>query len=834
MSDSRFSEEGMENVSLGQLRARLREVEETLDAIRNGDVDAVVVNGPSGQQVYTLDNADRPYRVLIEQMHEGAVTLAADGTILYCNERFATLAGVRRELIIGETVERFFGRSESFDGLFRRDLREGTSEEFVLSSQSGGKVPVNLSLVELEVAESAPRVICGVVTDLTHNRRRSHELAATNIQLAGEIDERKRAEASLQLALDAAGMGSWDIDLTNGMVRRSLRHDQIFGHEVAVPVWRLEQTLQHFLPEDRPAVASTFAAALVSGAIEFEARISRAGDGATRWLQIKGQAYYEDDQPIRIAGVVVDVTDQRLVEEQLRQAQKMEAVGQLTGGIAHDFNNLLQVISGQLQLLRKDVTGNERAEGHVQNAMEGTVRGARLASQLLAFGRRQPLAPKVVNIGRFIRQIVSLLRRAAGDGVEIEMVMGEGLWNTSIDPANLENALLNMTINARDAMDAHGLLTLSIQNVVLNEASTVERGEATPGEYVSLSVADTGCGISPAIIQKVFEPFFTTKAEGKGTGLGLSMVYGFVKQSGGHVDIESEPGAGTIVRLLLPRCRLPEDMLVETEPRAVVGGNETVLVAEDDPAVRETVVAMLQDLGYTVLTARDGQSALTILESGVAVDLLFTDVVMPGVVKSTKLAEKAREHRPGLAILFTSGYAADAIVHKGRLDADTELLSKPYTREALARKVREMLARRPVAVGIPGDRASQLSAASEDQAALRILVCEDNEIIRLNTIDMLEELGHAAIGTADARQALKAFATEKIDVLLTDVGLPDMTGVELARQIRGKRAGLPVIFATGYGQVVGIAEWSPVALLAKPFTLESLADTVDSVTAGAV
>ncbi|MEO6299727.1 MAG: PAS domain S-box protein, partial [Paracoccaceae bacterium] len=344
----------------------------------------------------------------------------------------------------------------------------------------------------------------------------------------------------------------------------------------------------------------------------------------------------------------------------LLQAQKMESIGQLTGGVAHDFNNLLQVVSGNLNLLSKEVAGNEKGERRIQNALEAVSGGARLASQLLAIGRRQPLAPKVVNLGRLARNMDEILRRTLGEAVEIETIVAGGLWNTLVDPGNVENALLNLAINGRDAMDGQGNLTVEVGNAYLDDDYVLAAYDVTPGQYVMLSVTDTGMGIAPDLVEKVFEPFFTTKPEGKGTGLGLSMVYGFVKQSNGHVKVYSEVGQGTTIKLYLPRSLHAEDHLVTHDSGPIVGGTETILVAEDDARVRETVIESLTDLGYRVLQASDAQGALAIIESGMQIDLLFTDVVMPGRMKSTELARIAMERLPKLKVLFTSGYTENS------------------------------------------------------------------------------------------------------------------------------------------------------------------------------
>lgn len=403
-----------------------------------------------------------------------------------------------------------------------------------------------------------------------------------------------------------------------------------------------------------------------------------------------------DGAVVAIVPEAVDVTERHQAEERLRQAQKMEAVGQLTGGVAHDFNNLLQVISANLHLVSRLTHADEKVMQRLASATDAVRRGAKLASQLLAFGRRQALAPRVVNVGRFLHGIEDLVRRSIGEGVEVEAIVSAGLWNTFVDPTQIENALLNLAINARDAMDGNGRLTIEVGNAFLDDDYVRGQVDMKPGQYVMLAVSDTGCGMTPQVLAQVFQPFFSTKPTGSGTGLGLSMVYGFVRQSGGHVKIYSEPGQGTTVKLYLPRAHEGADAVDATPGGgAEAGGDETVLVVEDDAAVRGATVEMLQELGYRVLKAGDADQALVVIDDAVAhhaaIDLLFTDVVMPGRLKSPELADKARERLPGIAVLFTSGYAQNAIVHGGRLDPGVELLPKPYTAQALASKVRAVL-----------------------------------------------------------------------------------------------------------------------------------------------
>jgi PAS domain S-box-containing protein len=504
------------------------------------------------------------------------------------------------------------------------------------------------------------------------------------------------------------------------------------------------------------------------------------------------------------------IAERLLAEEALRQAQKMEAIGRLTGGVAHDFNNLMQVISGNLQLLARDLASDERASRRIADALAGVASGAKLASQLLAFSRRQPLAPKVLNVGRLVSGMGEMLRRTIGEGVEVATMASDGLWNSLVDPGQLETAVLNLALNGRDAMGGLGRLTIEVGNAALDARYAARHPEVRPGDYVVLAVSDTGVGIPADILDRVFDPFFSTKPLGTGTGLGLSMVYGFVRQSGGHVNIYSEPGHGTTVRLYLPRVDRSEEAAAAEDQQPVVGGDETILVAEDDDRVRATVVEILGDLGYRVLAARDGASALEIIEGGAPIDLLFTDVVMPGRLRGPELARQAQERRPGLAVLFTSGYTENAIMHGGRLDPGIELLSKPYSREALARKIRQVLASRP------------------RRRPRTVLFVEDDALIRLNSCDILQEAGFRVLEAGSAAQALAALDANEVDICVVDVGLPDIPGTDLARRIRERDDRMPLLFATGHLGVPEAATLAGAAVLSKPYGERELRAAVES------
>jgi PAS domain S-box-containing protein len=675
---------------LVELQERLREAEDTLDAIRNGDVDAVVVGGPNGQRVYTLENADRPYRVLIEQMQEGAVTLSDEGILLYCNHRFAALVGADREALMGESIERFLSGTEigAFRRLMASDRGTGRSGEFTLFG-ANGPVPVNVSIADLKSDPSIPSVLCGVVTDLTHSRERSHELAAANRRLASEIEERRRVEDSLQLALDAADMGHWDLDLVTDTVTRSARYDQIFGYADTVKAWGLPMMLSQFVLEDRDAVREEFLRAESSGSVEIEKRIHRLSDGATRWVQIKGRTFYVDGRATRISGVVSDITERRHVDEQLRQSQKMEAIGQLTGGIAHDFNNLLMVIGGSLDLLDQRIERDEKTARYLAAARHGVTRGATLNQQLLAFSRRQDLHTEAVCVEELLASFANLLDRAVGEAVTVHIEPAPAQWYCHTDPHQLETAILNLVINARDAMPQGGTLTLKTELRKLDRKAAAANG-ASAGEYVAVSLADTGVGMKADVLDRAFEPFFTTKEVGKGTGLGLSQVYGFARQCGGFVAIESHLGVGTTVLIHLPRAAAPGVAKAVEIPVLGVKGKGVVLVVEDDGDVRAVASSLLENLGYSVLDAKSACEALSLIESGERVDLVFTDVIMAGEMNGIDLMRKMKVAHPDIPVLLTSGYTAQRMA-MGEIAEDVQLLRKPYAQVDLSLAVQTVM-----------------------------------------------------------------------------------------------------------------------------------------------
>jgi signal transduction histidine kinase/DNA-binding response OmpR family regulator len=646
-------------------------------------------------------------------------------------------------------------------------------------------------------------------------------LVRNNVRLASSEALRRRQATILQATLENIREGVLVFDETD----RVSAFNNIFFRLMDYPerLAAIGASLEIFLRHDTGEKRRPFT----------DLEISETSDGGRyerfvrkdRELDVYGSA-------IPGAGFLVaaaDVTTRVRAEAAMRQAQKMEAVGHLTGGVAHDFNNLLQIISANLDLAQSDARASPKTAERLQNAISAVERGSRLTAQLLAFARRQALEPRSTNVGRLLQQMTDLLRRTLGERVEVESMVAAGLWNTLIDPSQLENAILNLAINARDAMPEGGKLTIEVANAILDDTYASQHAELAAGQYVMVAVSDTGTGMPPEIAARAFDPFFTTKPEGKGTGLGLSQVYGFVKQSGGHVKVYSEPGQGTTVKLYLPRTRKPHeglDPVVTVDP---VGGSEQVLVVEDDGGVRAAAVDILSDLGYSVLKAENAEQALAVLQSGARVDLLFTDVVMPGPINTREFVRRAMELCPGIKVLYTSGYTQNAIVHNGRLDDDAMLLSKPYRKDELARKLRTIFDGGSNASG-----AVAVSSAGEGDAAPRIqgkvLVVEDIALIRMTTVEMVREVGFDAAEAADGAEALAILRNDPaIDILLTDLGLPGMNGRQLMEEALRERPNLKVIIASGYSTSEASGPTGPgVVSLTKPFDLAALKRALQS------
>ena len=504
----------------------------------------------------------------------------------------------------------------------------------------------------------------------------------------------RESEERFRLLSRATNDAIWDWDLQTDTLWWNEGFEALFGSEPGEDITSLDVWIHRIHPDDRQRVLDNIDKTVDSGENSWVASYKfRRSNG--NYADVLDRGYVIRDasrKATRMVGGMTDITERLQLEEQLRQSQRLEAVGQLTGGVAHDFNNLLTVIIGNSEILKESLDEQPALASFAEMVVEAAERGADLTRSLLAYARRQPLEPRATDINKLLGNLQTLLTRTLGETIQVEMHLDSTLNQAEIDPGQLENALLNLSLNARDAMPEGGRLVIETADVVATR-EYARRHDMTPGDYVMIAVSDSGVGIETEVLEKVFEPFFTTKSQGKGTGLGLAMVYGFIRQSRGHINIYSEPEQGTTVRLYLPVASddMDSEPAIANHKHSTQSGHENILVVEDDPMVLDYVESQLSSLGYAVTTANSGQQALAQLESGLPVDLLFTDVVMPEGLSGRELADRAQLMRPGLKVLFTSGYTENAIVHHGRLDAGVMLLSKPYNRQQLALKIREAL-----------------------------------------------------------------------------------------------------------------------------------------------
>lgn len=633
------------------------------------------------------------YRLLVEGITDYAIyMLDPQGVVSSWNPGAARFKGYMAEEIVGKHFSTFYTDEDRAAGLPATALRQASEEghferEGWRVRKDGTRFWAHVVIDPIRDSDGQLLGFAKITRDLTERRETQEELRRSQEQF--RLLVQGVTDYALYMLDPAGRVSSWNA----GAERiKGYQAEEIIGEHFS-----------RFYTEDEQ-VAGVPTKGLRTA--EREGRWETEGwrvrkDGSKFWAHVIIDAIRDEDgELVGFAKITRDATQRREAEQSLEetrralfQSQKMEAVGQLTGGVAHDFNNLLTVIIGGLDTIgRSKLTDTARITRALNMARRAAERAAGLTSRLLAFSRQQPLEPTPTDLNAIVRDMTELLHRSLGEQVELESVLSPRLWAVEVDQNHLESAVLNLAVNARDAMPEGGKLTVETANTFLDEAYASKDAEVVPGQYVMIAVSDTGSGIPKDKIGRVFEPFFTTKDVGRGTGLGLSMVYGFVKQSGGHVTIYSEEGQGTSVKLYFPRYTgdLPIDPDEDEADQPSASEGEAILVVEDNPDVRTNSVMMLKELGYQVIEAATAEAALTLMASDTRIDLLFTDVVLPDR-SGRVVADEAERLRPGLKVLFTTGYSRNAIVHHGRLDSGVQLLPKPFTFDQLAGRVRDLL-----------------------------------------------------------------------------------------------------------------------------------------------
>ena len=692
---------------IAELEARLGEAEETIDAIRSGEVDALVVGEADQRRIFTLESADRPYRLLVEQMREGAVTLGDDGVILYCNSAFAELVGERGPQIVGTRFDRFAVDAE---GRLHDLLRDGGQVEMALRVRDGRLRPTLLSLSPLPSGDGA--AMCGVVTDLTEAR----DLADARQELAVEA-ARREGEESYRALFNSIDAGFCIVEMAFDDVGRASDYRIVEANPAFERQTGLMGPRGRWMSEIAPDLErhwhDTYGEVARTGrSVRFENHAASLDD---RWYDVLAyrvgapEAHhvailFNDISDRRRAETLlrdmnetlerrvaertgelaaandrlqVEMAERARTEEALRHAQKVEAIGQLTGGVAHDFNNLLTIIRSSVDLLRRREVTEERSRRYIDAISDTADRAAKLTGQLLAYARKSPLRPEVFDAAALIRAADDMLATTLGSRIEVRTEIRRAPCHVEADANQFETALLNMAVNARDAIDGTGRLTISIDDGV----------ELEGGSFVAVAVADTGAGIPADRLDRIFEPFYTTKGVGKGTGLGLSQVYGFAKQSGGEARVTSEVGRGTVFTLYLPRAEAAAAVEaaagVEQGPGVTTG---RLLLVEDNEQVGDVAAHLVEELGYAAVRAGDAATALAMVEADPdGFDLVFSDVVMPGTMSGIDLARALRRQNPTLPVVLTTGYSET--LADGGVEG-VELLRKPYSVEALSRLLR--------------------------------------------------------------------------------------------------------------------------------------------------
>ncbi len=615
--------------------------------------------------------------IILSQIREGFVVTNVEGIVVDCNPAACEILGVPEQELLGRSTFSFLPAgdgSQSVRTAIQSTLDEARtwSDETEIVRPDGTRRTIESSITPMRGPDGTIIGRIGVMRDVT--ARRDAERGV------------REAETKFRNLVDGSLQGVM-IHRDTRIVYVNQSAARIYGTTPERMIGR--SVMDYCSPEDmRRGEESTRKP--ISPAWKLR---GRREDGSAVWVEVNARAVDWEGEPARQV-TIVDVTEKQRAEEALLHAQKLESLGQLTGGIAHDFNNLLGVISGNLELLREQMDPRGEHASYIEASLRSVRRGAELSKRLLAFARKQPLKPELTSLNDLVASMTTILQRTLGETINVEPRLTAEPWAVVIDPGQMENVLLNLALNARDAMPQGGRLLLETANLSL-DTDVVKNPTVIPaGDYLKLTVRDTGIGMTPEVLAKAFEPFFTTKDVGVGSGLGLAMIYGFVQQSAGHIHIDSTPGAGTTIHMYLPRAaqELPSRHRGRASATTPSGNNEVVLVVEDDADLRDLAVLLLNRMGYRTHEAADGQMAIAMLERLPHIDLLFTDLVLPQGVSGVEIAKAARERFPGLKVLFTSGYGESAPFQDMLPDASVEMISKPYRRDVLAKRLQEVLA----------------------------------------------------------------------------------------------------------------------------------------------